>query len=177
VVLCDDAWMTGPVELRPGTLADLPALEPLWVSVHHQHAQSMPELAPYVDDTQTWAARSQLYRELLGKPGTILLLASADGGLVGYGLAHVMPAAGTWTADTWQTGAQIGEIESLGVLPACRGQGIGSQLLDELISQLAAAGVHDLVLGVLPGNTAAIRLYQRYGFRPTWSYLSRFAGR
>jgi len=26
VVLCDDAWMTGPVEFRPGSLADLPAL-------------------------------------------------------------------------------------------------------------------------------------------------------
>jgi ribosomal protein S18 acetylase RimI-like enzyme len=176
-MLCDDAWMTGHVELRPGSLADLPALEPLWVSVHHQHVASMPELAPYVDDQQTWAERSQLYRELLAKPGTILLLADSGDGLVGYGLAHVMPAAGSWTADTWQTGALIGEIESLGVLPAYRGQGIGSRLLDELISQLAAAGVHDLVLGVLPGNTAAIRLYQRHGFRPTWSYLSRFAGR
>lgn len=169
--------MTGHVEFRPGSLADLPALEPLWVSVHHQHVASMPELAPYVDDQQTWAARSQLYRELLGKPGTILLLADTGEELAGYGLAYVTPATETWTADTWQTGAQIGEIESLGVLPAYRGQGIGSRLLDELISQLAAAGVHDLVLGVLPGNTAAIRLYQRYGFRPTWSYLSRFAGR
>jgi ribosomal protein S18 acetylase RimI-like enzyme len=165
------------VELRPGSLTDLPALEPLWVSVHHQHAQSMPELAPYVDDRQTWAARSQLYRELLGKPGTILLLAEAGQELAGYGLAHVMPAGDTWTADTWRTGALIGEIESLGVLPAYRGQGIGSRLLDELISELTAAGVHDLVLGVLPGNTAAIRLYERYGFQPTWTYLSRFTGR
>jgi ribosomal protein S18 acetylase RimI-like enzyme len=169
--------VTDHVELRPGTLADLPALEPLWVSVHHQHVASMPELAPYVDDGQTWAARSQLYRELLGKPGTILLLAEAPDGVAGYGLAHVMPAADTWTADTWQTGELIGEIESLSVLPAYRGQGIGGRLLDELISRLAAAGVHDLVLGVLPGNTAAIRLYQRHGFRSTWSYLSRFAGR
>ncbi len=169
--------MTGPVKLRPGSLADLPALEPLWVSVHHQHVASMPELAPYVDDQQTWAARSQLYRDLLGKPGTILLLADTSDELAGYGLAYVMPAAGSWTADTWQTGAQLGEIESLGVLPAYRGQGIGSRLLGELISQLAAAGVHDLVLGVLPGNTAAIRLYQRFGFQPTWSYLSRFSGR
>ncbi len=176
-MLCDDAGVTGPVELRPGSLADLPALEPLWVSVHHQHVASMPELAPYVDDQQTWAARSQLYRELLGKPGTILLLADTGDELAGYGLAYVMPAAGSWTADTWQTGAQLGEIESLGVLPAYRGQGIGSRLLGELISQLAADGVHDLVLGVLPGNTAAIRLYQRFGFQPTWSYLSRFSGR
>lgn len=42
---------------------------------------------------------------------------------------------------------------------------------------LAESGMDDLVLGVLPGNTAAIRLYERRGYRPTWMYLSRFAGR
>jgi ribosomal protein S18 acetylase RimI-like enzyme len=93
------------------------------------------------------------------------------------GHVELRPGSLADTADTWPTGAQTGEIESLGVLPAYRGHGIGSRLLDELIRQLAAAGVHDLVLGVLPGNTAAIRLYQRHGFRPTWSYLSRFADR
>ena len=31
--------------------------------------------------------------------------------------------------------------------------------------------------GVLPGNEGARRLYERRGFRPTWLYLSRFAGR
>jgi ribosomal protein S18 acetylase RimI-like enzyme len=169
--------MTGQVEFRRGSLADLPLLEPLWVSVHHHHAQVMPDLAPYVDDRQTWAVRSQLYAELLAKPETVLLLASADGAVIGYGLAHVSPASGTWVADTWQTGDRIGEIESLAVQPGYRGQGIGSRLLTALTAELATAGVRDLVLGVLPGNDAAIRLYQRQGFRPTWTYLSRFTGR
>jgi hypothetical protein len=35
-----------PVTLARGSAADLEALEPLWVSVHHRHAESMPELAP-----------------------------------------------------------------------------------------------------------------------------------
>ncbi|HEY1640661.1 MAG TPA: GNAT family N-acetyltransferase [Streptosporangiaceae bacterium] len=166
-----------PVELHRGSAADLPLLEPLWVSVHHQHAESMPELAPYVDDSRTWAERSVLYAGLLARPQTILLLARAGRELVGYGLAHVMTAAGSWAGDTWQTGAQIGEIESLAVLPSWRGRGIGGRLLDELERELAATGVHDLVIGVLPGNTGAVRLYQRRGFRPTWTYLSRFAGR
>ena len=163
--------------LRRGSAADLASLEPLWVSVHHRHAESMPELAPYVDDQQTWAARSALYAELLAKPDTVLLLADADGEVVGYGLAHVMPAGDTWVADTWQTGDRIGEIESLAVLPSHRGRGIGTQLLAALERELQAAGVRDLIIGVLPGNEAAIRLYQRHGFRPTWSYLSRFTGR
>ena len=163
--------------LRRGSTADLVSLETLWVSVHHRHAESMPELAPYVDDQQTWAARSALYAELPGKPGTVLLLATADGAVVGYGLAHVMPAGDTWVADTWHTGDRIGEIESLAVLPSHRGRGIGTQLLAGLERELQAIGVRDLIIGVLTGNEAAIRLYQRHGFRPTWSYLSRFTGR
>lgn len=169
--------MGANAELRRGSAADLAALEPLWVSVHHRHAESMPELAPYVDDGQTWAARSALYAELLAKPDTVLLLAYAEAGLVGYGLAHVMAAGDTWVADTWQTGARIGEIESLAVLPEYRGSGIGTRLLNALEAELAAAGVRDLILGVLPGNTDAIRLYQRRGYRPTWTYLSRLDGR
>ena len=88
-----------------------------------------------------------------------------------------MPAAGSWVADTWRTGDRVGEIESLGVLPEWRGRGIGSRLLDVLERELAAGGVRDLVLGALPGNRAAIRLYERRGFRPTWLYLSRLEGR
>jgi len=164
-------------EIRAGSAEDLPLLEPLWVAVHRHHEASMPELAPYVSDAESWAARRHLYTELLARPGTVLLLVVDQGTAIGYGLAHVLPAADTWVADTWQTGPRVGEIESVGVLPAYRGQGFGGQLLDGLESALAADGVHDLVLGVLPGNTAAVRLYERRGYRPTWTYLSRFTGR
>jgi ribosomal protein S18 acetylase RimI-like enzyme len=160
-----------------GSAADIPALEPLWVSVHRRHAEAMPELAPYVDDATTWAERRALYEQLLAKPDTVLLLARDRTELVGYGLAHVLPVAETWIGDTWVTGDRIGEIESLAVLPAHRGRGIGTELLDGLEAALAADGVRDLILGVLPGNEAAIRLYARRGYLPTWLYLSRLEGR
>lgn len=165
------------VEIRVGTLADLPLLEPLWVAVHHRHVQAMPELAPYVDDAQTWAARGALYAELLAKPDSVLLLATVDGAPAGYGLAHVMTGRDNWTTDTWRTGDRVGEIESLGVLEPFRGRGIGTLLLDGLEERLRADGVEDLVIGVLPGNAAAIRLYQRRGFLPAFLYLSRFTAR
>ena len=56
------------------------------------------------------------------------------------------------------------------MLPDYRGAGIGSALLDGLERALERAGIDDLVLGVLPGNTAAMRLYERRGYRPTWMY-------
>jgi ribosomal protein S18 acetylase RimI-like enzyme len=79
--------------------------------------------------------------------------------------------------DTWVTGERIGEIESLSVAAAHRGRGLGDCLLRALEAHLEAQGVSDLILGLLPGNTGALRLYERHGYRPTWTYLSRFRGR
>jgi ribosomal protein S18 acetylase RimI-like enzyme len=88
-----------------------------------------------------------------------------------------MPATGTWLADTWATGEVVAEIESLSVLPEYRGRGLGSRLLEDLHERLRAQGVTDFVLGALAGNADAIRLYERHGYRPTWTYLSRLEGR
>jgi ribosomal protein S18 acetylase RimI-like enzyme len=107
----------------------------------------------------------------------LLLLAFDGSAAIGYGLAHVMAVEDSWIPDTWQTGQRIGEVESLSVLPEYRGSGLGSVLLDRLEAHLRARGARDLILGVLPGNDDAIRLYQRRGYRPTWLYLSRFEGR
>lgn len=137
----------------------------------------MPELAPYVDDAETWRARRALYQELLAKPDTLLLLASVDEKPIGYGLTHVVSVAGSWIEDTWATGSRIGEIESLSVLPDFRGSGLGSELLERLEKHLHDVGVDDLILGALAGNTDAVRLYQRRGYQPTWLYFSKFAGR
>jgi ribosomal protein S18 acetylase RimI-like enzyme len=169
--------VSGPWQLRTGSADDLDIVEPLWVAVHHQHAATMPELAPYVSDDQTWQLRRTLYEDLFAKPGTLLVLASIDDRVIGYGLAHIMATDDTWVADTWITGKRIGEIESLSVLPEFRGSGLGTELLMQLEAHLRASGVDDLVLGVLPGNRDALRLYERLGYRPTWLYLSKFDGR
>jgi hypothetical protein len=79
-----------------GTIADVDSLEPLWVAVHHAHAASMPELAPYVSDAETWAQERPIYVALLGKPETVLLLAREGDELVGYALAHVTAVQDTW---------------------------------------------------------------------------------
>jgi len=176
-------------QVRTGSLADLDVVGPLWVAVHHRHAETMPQLAPYVSDDETWRVRRELYEQLLAKPDTQLLLAFAGEVAVGYGLAHVLTVDETWIPDTWETDSRIGEIESLSVLPEYRGSGLGSELLERLEQHLHAIGVKDLILGAhaigvkdlilgaLPGNTDAIRLYERRGYQPTWLYLSRFQGR
>lgn len=155
-------------QVRTGSAADLDLLGPLWVAVHHQHAVTMPQLAPYVSDDETWRVRRELYEELLAKPDTLLLLAFVGETAVGYGLAHVMAVYDSWIPDTWVTGDRIGEIESLSVLPQFRGSGLGSVFLDRLEQHLHEVGCKDLILGALPGNAEAIRLYERRGYQPTW---------
>lgn len=160
-----------------GSAEDLDSLAPLWVAVHHAHVASMPELAPYVSDAETWAERRALYATLLAKPDTVLLLALEGERLIGYALSHVATLEETWIGDTWRTGQRVAELESLSVIESHRGRGVGSALVDAIDRELEAQGVDDVIVGVLAGNEDALRLYRRRGFRPTWLYLSRFAGR
>ena len=51
------------------------------------------------------------------------------------------------------------------VAPEAKGRGTGRALLDTLMAQARAAGFELLVLTVTEGNTSAIRLYERAGFR------------
>jgi ribosomal protein S18 acetylase RimI-like enzyme len=166
-----------PYRLRRASAEALDALEPLWLAVHAAHRAAMPDLAPFVTDAVSWRERRKLYETLLRKPDTVLLLAHDRDELVAYGLAHVAPVDETWVGDTWVTGERIGEIESLSVAPAHRGRGLGDCLLRALEAHLDAQGVTDLIIGLLPGNAGALRLYERHGYRPTWTYLSRFPGR
>jgi ribosomal protein S18 acetylase RimI-like enzyme len=164
--------------IERGTLKDLPSLREQWLGLHRHHQRVMPELSPYVSEDESWAVRAALYRAVLSQPASVLLLAKEDARMVGYALGLVLgPEAKSWLDDTWVNTGAVGEIESLGVSLDRRGRGIGSKLLQRLEEELRSLGARDLVLGVLPGNAQAISLYERFGYRPTWMYLSKLDGR
>lgn len=53
----------------------------------------------------------------------------------------------------------------MAVVPACRGRGVGTALLEALIEEADRRGVDALVLNVHLRNAAALRLYMACGFR------------
>jgi len=57
------------------------------------------------------------------------------------------------------------EIRMLAVAPQAWGQGVADLLVGHALSILRAEGIKRVVLVVLNGNNAALRLYQRLGFR------------
>ncbi|MDR0433081.1 MAG: mycothiol synthase [Bifidobacteriaceae bacterium] len=59
----------------------------------------------------------------------------------------------------------VGEIYALGVHPEHRGRGLGAVLLEAGLARIAARGLGQAKLYVDADNAAAVRLYQRRGFR------------
>lgn len=160
-----------------GTSADVPALRPFWLALHHIHQEADPELAPHVDDETSWRKRRELYAHCLQSPDAFLLLLRRDGDLIGYALVAVEPDGDVLWSDTWRVGAKVAELETVFIVPAERGRGLGGLLLDVVDAELEARGIRDLVIGAVPGNAAALRLYERRGFLPSWTILTRFAAR
>ena len=81
-------------------------------------------------------------------------VALVDGSVVGW--ADIVPA--------WAPVLSHGGTLGMGVLPAFRGQGIGSRLLDACIAKAWAKGLIRIQLEVRSDNAPAIRLYERHGF-------------
>jgi GNAT superfamily N-acetyltransferase len=164
------------IEIQVEGVEALGELEPLWLMLHHHHQASAPELAPYVGDQASWRVRRCGYERWLALPDSFLLVARADGRPIGYALVRVDVAGGEWV-DTWVVGERVAEIETLVVAPRHRDKGLGTALLDRVELELDERGVRDIIIGIVPGNAGAHRLYEQRGYQPTWMVLSRFGGR
>ena len=93
-------------------------------------------------------------REILANSRSLLLVAEADGSLVGYLLA---------------AGRDIARVRhtvhiSIGVLQSHTGKGIGTQLFVALEEWARANGIHRLELTVMTNNPVAQALYRKMGF-------------
>lgn len=73
--------------------------------------------------------------------------------------------------------ADEAEILTIAVHPARRGGGLGGQLLAFHAGRLIRAGVARLFLEVEEGNTPALRLYRRFGFREVGRRNDYYAGK
>lgn len=147
-------------------------LQPLWESLHHHHAAVAPELEQLGERrsaAESWVVRRNLYRRLLAEPDAFVFFAEAKLEPVGYALVHMRGPE-----ETWATGERIAELETLAVLPAHRGKGVGRVLVQAVFGELRRLGVTEFGVAVIAANADAIRFYERLGLLPfTSSYLGR----
>ena len=75
--------------------------------------------------------------------------------------------------DAWIVPETVAELMTLVVTDGRRGEGIGGRLLDEMDAELERQGIDEVLVGLIPGNDGAQRLYESRGFKGRWLTLVR----
>jgi ribosomal protein S18 acetylase RimI-like enzyme len=162
------------VSIERGGMDDVGSLRELWLQLHHHHQEIGPQSGTFTDDETSWKVRASNYRGWLAAEGSFVLLARDGEELVGYALVAVSPGSDE-DRDAWVVPDRVAELETMVVSDGRRGEGIGQRLLDEVDAELERIGVTELVVGLIPGNDGAQRLYERHGFRQRWLKLVKTA--
>ena len=55
-------------------------------------------------------------------------------------------------------------LDEFAVEESCRGQGIGTEMMGDVMALARAFGCNDIQLSVYPQNDAAVALYRKFGF-------------
>ena len=88
------------------------------------------------------------------------LALDASEALIGYCVSSI---------DKWLTG----EIDSIFVTPQCRGQGIGTTLMEKALEWLNSKGAKKKIVSVAVGNEQAYVFYEQFGFYPRRTLLEQ----
>ncbi len=93
-------------------------------------------------------------RRLLESPGTTTWIAEEDGQIAAFAIADC----------EWEPTGLLAYIQTIEVLPAVRGRGIGSEMLLRIEDSVRHLGARAIWLHVESQNAAAIRLYESHGY-------------
>ena len=94
-------------------------------------------------------------RQLIRQREAATWIAEDDGRMAGFGIVE-------WSEETVGT---VAYVQTLEVLPDVRGSGVGGELLRRLEGSAREAGAVTIRLHVDAENAAAIRVYERGGYR------------
>lgn len=94
---------------------------------------------------------------LAGRADAFLVVRGADGQPIGFMILRVAPAHGETPPH--------GIMELMAVSPRAQGQRVGHRLVAASLRWFAQAGIPSIDVGTQIDNVAAVRIYQRFGFR------------
>lgn len=89
------------------------------------------------------------------------IVAERNGNVIGSVLLF---PSGANAYDGAATGRECPEVRLLAVLPAARGQGVGTALMEECVRRARCAGAAAIGLHTMDMMRAAMRMYERMGF-------------
>jgi len=130
-------------------------IEGLWKGLNSFHG----ELAEHFKDhfvSLTFEGRMQA---VFRKEHCAIFAAADDTGYTGYCIASVEKGRG--------------EVDSLFVHPACRGRGVGANLVRAALDWLDGKGCAEIYLFVSEGNESIREYYKQFGFYKRFDLLQR----
>jgi RimJ/RimL family protein N-acetyltransferase len=146
--------------IRKATREDLPILLEFEQALIEFERQFDPTLAPanvrYYDLTA-----------MIEAPHVELLVAESNGAVIGSGYARLEESK-VYLKHRWH--AYLGFMY---VVPSQRGQGVNQQIIAALTHWTTAQNVHEQRLDVYHDNQAAVRAYEKAGFRSHLTAMRR----
>lgn len=147
------------VELGVG---DVDLVEGLWKEMVRHHHAVIDGQWPGRDPEEAWRMRRRQYVGWLESGEGRLFLVPGEGAEQ-VPLAYACLRIGG-APSTLDLGERIGDLESLSVTAAARGEGIGTLLIEHCRAALRAAGIGFWNVTAVAANVDAVRLYEREGF-------------
>lgn len=148
------------MDLRPAIPADAAALADLGSAAFTAafgHLYKAHDLAAFLDEYRT----ERRYHTHLRDPGTRIVVAEADGKLLGYSL--LVLGKGIDERPLPQP-ARPAFLSQLYCAPDATGRGVGAALMDRALDEARDWRADTLQLSVYAENFGAQRFYGRYGF-------------
>lgn len=127
----------------------VPTLAPLWLALFDHHIEIGSAGLETIERHRSWPLRAAHYRHLFeSQPFAAIWTAQREGQVLGYALAY----------EDLVDGRRAMVLETLSVLPAGRGQGIGTRLMSTVDAQAHQLGIEVAVIDVMGGNARAREL-------------------
>ena len=138
--------------LQLATPADRETVNELAMQVHAMHVAWRPDIYEMVSEMYT----EERFQEAVKQRQ--LYVAKMDGIPVGYALLKIRNY--DWPGVVRR---KVMGIDELCVDSMCRGQGVGTRMVEDVRALGKAFGCTDLQLGVYPQNDDAVGFYQKCG--------------
>src|SRR5262245_42502423 len=148
-----------PVRIRPALASDQTALGPLGAALMRQHHSFDPKR--FILTERPEAGYGRFLVSQIGDPDSLVLVAEAASGVVGYVYAQIVPTS--WM----DLRGPCGIIHDVYVVEAARRHGAGEELLRSALAWVRSKGMSQIVLWSKSGNESAQRLFAKLGFRHT----------
>ncbi len=141
-----------PLTIRQATSADLPTL------LEFEQGVVIAE-RPFNSKIKDGTVHYYDLAALLVSDLSMVLVAEVDGVVIGCGHATIKES------DHFLAHEHDSYLGLMYVEPEYRGQGVVQQIMRNLLDWSRGRGVHDFYLDVYADNDAAVRAYEKFGFK------------